>query len=176
MAILENKMGISSGVAAGAYGAQAISNLGTTFAQSQILEAQGDYSNRMAEINAKAAEFEAQDALKRGDEAANAQRRRTRQLLGEQRVALAGQGISTTSGTALALQEETQAVGETEALTIKNNAWREAWGLKSEAEASRAKGRFARTSSRFQSRNNLLTGVIESATSGIKAGYYGSKG
>jgi hypothetical protein len=82
----------------------------------------------MAERNAKLETQKGELANRIGAVAEENHRAKVRGMLGTQRAALAANGIDPNSGTALALQDETVAFGETDAMTIRYNAAREAWG------------------------------------------------
>lgn len=131
--------------------------------QSAAQKAQGEYQKSMSEINAKLAETSAKDAIFRGDEAAKNIQGQTKQLIGSQRAALAAQGINIDSGSALDIQADTARQGEIDAITVKNNAWREAWGYKVEALNSTYQGKFAQMGANAAAKNTLLTGGLQAA-------------
>lgn len=110
--------------------------------------AEGDFQAGVLGLNADLADRAAEDAILRGNEAANRSRAGTRALAGAQRATLAAQGIDINSGTALDLQSETQDLGELDILTISNNAQREAYGFKVEAFNDRQQAKLARMSAR----------------------------
>lgn len=105
------------------------------------------YNQRVSENNAVMAEYEAQDALRRGDEEAAAVRRNADMLKGSQRASMAARGLDLAEGTAAELQDQTEFFALTDMDTTKRNAQREAWGLRtqglnytSEANKQRAIG------------------------------------
>jgi hypothetical protein len=114
----------------------------------------------ISKANARMAEMQAKDALKRGHEAEALSRQKTRKLIGSQRAAMAAQGIRLDFGSALDVQQEAADIGELDALTIKNNALREAFGFKSEALNATMQGRLASQSSVNQGMETLLTGGL----------------
>ena len=103
------------------YGIQALSGAYSTYQQGRAQRAISRANERLAEMRAR-------DAIKRGQEAEGISRQRTRKVLGSQRAAQAAQGIRTDYGSPLDIQLETGDIGELDALTIKNNALREAFG------------------------------------------------
>lgn len=134
-------------------------------------ERQGNYEKQIYDQNAKYAEQQAADAIQVGQEAEYRHRAGVRGLVGSQRAASAAQGIDIDSGSALDIQLESVGIGELDALTIRNNAAREAWGYKVEAADLRNRGalaqyagRNAAASYRNQSWSTLLTGAGELAT------------
>jgi len=58
-------------------------------------------------------------------------------LIGTQRTAFAGQGVTLDSGSALDVQGQTAYIGELDALQIRQNAALQAWGIRSEAPLGR---------------------------------------
>lgn len=166
----------STNIALAALGTQAVGGAANAYTQSRAISAQGGYQKQLLETNARIAEINAADALRRGERLATEQKRAGRRLVGEQRVALAAQGVEIDSGSALQLQEETAGLAAQEALTTRNNAWREAWGYKTEALAANTQGRMAEIGARNESRQTLLTGGLEFIRSGLAAGYYYKQG
>lgn len=81
-------------------------------------------------FNREIAEVRARDAIARGQAEEARYRLSVRQLVGEQRAAMAAQGLDLSFGSALDLQMDAAYFGELDALTIRNNAAREAWGYR----------------------------------------------
>lgn len=118
----------------------------------------GKQNERLAKANARIAEMQAVDAIARGRESERRFRQDVSGLVGAERAALAAQGIEVDTGDALQIQEDTAALGELDALTIRNNAAREAWGYRVQAADYRAQGELARTEGTFGAFSTLLTG------------------
>lgn len=115
-------------------------------AQAARMQAQGQQfqarmAGRAAEQNAKLAEWQAQDAERRGGVAARDRATATQLQLGKQRAAMAGSGIRTDSGTALAILDDTRIAGDIDVSTIRENASREAAGARIAAASASAQGR-----------------------------------
>lgn len=121
--------------------------------------------------NAKFAELAADDAIKRGDKNAAEVKQAGKRMIGTQRASLAAQGIEVDSGSAQAIQEDTAAITAEDAMTVKNNAWREAWGFKVQAAQDTAKGRFARLEGDAAFGSSLLTGGLKAAGGILKGAY-----
>jgi hypothetical protein len=96
------------------------------------------------EYNAKVADLQAQDAIARGNEEENRYRTQVRGLVGSQRVAGAASNVDVGFGSALDVQVDTARQGELDALTIRNNAAREAWGYSVQAEDTRMRAQIVR--------------------------------
>ena len=149
-------------------GASTVSNFAAQRQQAGAVMAQGEYSKRIADWNASAAERQAADAVSRGATDSQRQLTATKGLIGSQRAALAAQGIEVDSGSALDVQTDSQTLGELDALTIRNNAAREAFGFTTQASNYRQQGNMDLLAAnnkasgiRAQSYGTLLTGVAQ---------------
>jgi hypothetical protein len=78
--------------------------------------------------------MQAVDALRRGQYAEYVQRQKNSALVGRQRALLAGSGVAVGEGVAARIIEDTEAKGELDALMVRNNAAREAWGFETQAQ------------------------------------------
>ena len=104
-----------------------------------MMQAQGQQQNAgfqsgMLKQNAAFKNRTAEETLIAGDSAADWQRVRTGQAIGTQRSSIAANGIDVNSGSAARLQDDTAMLGELDALTIQNNAAREAYGYRVQAK------------------------------------------
>jgi len=99
-------------------------------AQQQVAESEA----QLSDYNAQVAELQAQDAVTRGAEKESRFRTQVRGLIGSQRAGFAGAGVDVGYGSAADVQADAAFLGELDALTIKNNAAREAWGYQVQAE------------------------------------------
>lgn len=179
-----------SGYDAAAAGVSIISTLGTTYTQSQALKARGDYQASVAAMNARMSTFLAEQAVIAGDKyaeeiskkgfrtAAYIQRSK-KQLIGAQRAAAAAQGIAVNAGSAADVQAETAAGGNIDvtmaqtsaildAMTVRGNAWRAAWGYKQQAAEATFQGGMMSNSGQFEAQNTLLTGALKTTAYGIQ--------
>jgi len=93
----------------------------------------------LAEYNAAIADIQARDTEVTGDQAAQRFRSRTKGLIGEQRAGIAAGNIDVGYGSAVDVQADAALLGELDALTVRTNAAREAWGFRVEAEDSRTR-------------------------------------
>lgn len=96
-------------------------------------------SRRTAEMNAQIADMQAKDAIARGQSAEFNSRLKTSQLKGAQVASMAAHGVALDSGSPLDVLTSTDVMGEQDALTIRNNAVKEAWGYDVQAANFRAK-------------------------------------
>lgn len=111
--------------------------------QGSALEAQGKFARKAADGNARLIELRAADEIRRGEEESLQFKKKIRKLQGAQRVAAAANGVDVGDGSALEAQAQTGEMGAIDALTIKNNAWKKAWGLNQEAANERFAGEYA---------------------------------
>lgn len=150
-------VGIATSIAGGLYSAMA---------QHQA----GKDAQATADWNAAVADMQARDAVERG--AADEQRFRVqaRGVTGAQRSSIAGQGVDLDSDTALAIQEDSRRAIEQDAMTIRNNAAREALGLRTQATAMRLDGASARRQGTMQAIGTLLTSGAAATSAGYRAG------
>lgn len=175
MCVVTAAMMTAAGVGAQAATAAAISTnltlVSTAFSmygqyqQGKSQQAQYDYQAQVDRNQAQIAEWQAQDAIKRGDIEEKQQRLKTAHLMGRQRSVLAANGVDVSSGSSLDLLGDTAALGELDALTIRSNAAREAYHYRVQASNSQASsalntlaGKNARTSSYIGTTRSLLSG------------------
>lgn len=146
-------------------------NLTSAYGESKAIREQGLYQKSALEGNAKVAEFMAKDAERRGERDAQEHIKATRQIVGAQRAGFAAQGVDVNSGVAADVQADTKYMGEQDAVTIRNNAWREAWGYRVAATDLYGQGKMADIASKNKSRQTLIAGGINALDYGVRAGY-----
>ncbi len=129
---------------------------------------QGKQAKGQAKVNAAINEIEAQDALEIGAQDEARYRQDVAQVMGAQKAEIGARNAER-SGTALDLIADTAAIGEADAMTIRNNAAREAYGLRVGAQQFRRAGNAAYSNAKFQAGSTLLTGAAQSY------GYYKSR-
>lgn len=87
---------------------------------------------QLSDYNAAVADVQAADAETRGQIDANRFRTRTRGIIGEQRTGFAAGNIDVGFGSAVDVQADATFLGELDALTVRTNAAREAWGFRTQ--------------------------------------------
>jgi hypothetical protein len=141
--------------AMGAYLAiTAASTLYGTFAQHRA----GRLQREIQAYNAQVADYQAKDALERGVIAETRSRTTTKRTIGAQRAFFASQGVDVNEGSPADVQANTAYLGELDALTIRNNAAREAWGYRAQAVDYSRRGAVAGFSGDMAATGTLLTG------------------
>ena len=144
------------------------------YTQYESQKAEGRYNEAVAKNNGAAAETQAQQAEQLGSIDEDRQRARMRQVIGKQRTAFAANNIDSSSGTALDLISETAQFGEEDALAIRANAARDAWGFRTQGMNYRAQGTLARAQARNQGTATLLSTGAQMANTGYN--YFGGGG
>ena len=190
-------MGATGGVSAASAGISALNSIGSAYANAQQQKANAIYQQGIYNVNAAFAKFQAEDSVERGKLAADeierignkailSLRKSTKQFQAKQRIALASQGIETTSGSALDIISETRFLSDLDSIelekeknlrmiTAKNNAWREAWGFKIQSENFSSQSRFIGEAADNSARATLLAGGSQSLSYGLQADTYGLK-
>lgn len=136
--------------------------------QARGVEDQASYAAQAYTQNASLADQAAADAIARGHEAELRQRTATSGLIGSQRASLAASGVQVDTGSAKDVQADSAYLGELDALMIRNNARREAYGYQVQAVQDRAAAQNAlragsneAASIRNNATSSLLTGALQ---------------
>ncbi|MFJ1336758.1 hypothetical protein ACIKP7_01300 [Pseudomonas caricapapayae] len=129
----------------------------------QQSQAQGAASAEASLQNAQFANQAADDAVARGEFESDQQRLQTRAAIGSQRAGFAANGVDVNSGSAAEIQDDTAALGELDALTIRNNAAREAWGYRTQAQQNVLAANTAKGSAKAGMFGSLLTAGAQGA-------------
>jgi len=111
------------------------------------------------ERSARQAEAARLDALRRGQLAEARRRLEVGQVRGAQTVAYSAGNIDASTGTAAQVGMATDAIGELDAMTLRANAWREAFGFQETARSMRIKA--------SQTRENAATNIFNAVAGGI---------
>ena len=155
-------------MAVASFAGTALSAFGQVQAGQQAAAA-AEYNAAVARNNQIIADRQAEDALKRGQVAEEEQRRRTRAMAGTQRAALAASGIQLDQGSPVDILSDTAQFGELDALTIRNNAEREAYGYRvqgmnfgAEAGLQQSRAGSAMSSALIGAGGTLLSGAASS--------------
>ena len=135
-------------------------------AQGKAEQQMYEYQAAVDRNNAQIAEWQAVDAEKRGKEEERRQRLLTQQKKGTQRTAFAAAGIDLGSDNVAETLADTEMLGELDALTIRSNAQREAYGYRVQGSNYNASavnnqyaGKNARTASNIRATTTLLDGA-----------------
>lgn len=153
----------------------------SAYSASQQASAAKDSANYNAAIqnnNAKIAEYQAKDAVQRGDQATEDHMRKVAQLKGSQKASMAARGLDLSEGTPLNILTDTDVFGEIDANTIKTNAAREAWGYRAQGSNSTAQAGLYKMQADNQNPLMAGAGTLLSGAGSVADRWskYGSKG
>lgn len=126
---------------------------------------QGQDEQAALRENARRAQLEAQDALARGAEQAALARMKGSRVIAAQKTAIGASGVDAGVGSAVQLMADSRIQSEMDALTIRNNAIREAYGMRSQALGLEKAGRRAATAANRRAAASILGGVAGAADS-----------
>jgi hypothetical protein len=118
-------------------------------------------ARKQAGFQAGILEQQAEDTIGVGNQQAGVEEARTRGLTGAQTASYGAQGIDTTSGSASDVISNDQRVGAIEAQQIRNNAARDALGLRKQAQLVRMGGANASQGYKNQATGSLLSGAAQ---------------
>lgn len=116
----------------------------------------GEEDAQAAEQNARNAGLLASDAIQRGEQEGGRIRMMASRMIGEQKVAFAASGVDSSTGSARELQGDTRMMSELDALTARNNAAREAYGLRLQGQQYRDQARRSRQRGGNQAAGTIL--------------------
>jgi Rieske Fe-S protein len=155
---------IAAGITATAAITQGVMAANQASNEAEAIREQGQYKARMLEFNAQLAEFAAEDTYRITEKEASGLLTQARKFKGSQRAAAAAQGIEVDEGSSAELQIETDVMSAKQALTIRNNGARQAFGYKMQAVQARMDAQLA------------LRGADKSASNAETAGTYAMVG
>lgn len=128
---------------------------------------QGAYTNDVAKYNARNIDNQAIQTRNKGTEAENVHREKVAQMNANQRVALGANSVDLNSGSPLQLQEDTEMMGNVDALRIRSNYTDEATNLNDKANLVRSEGAMAKKAGNRAFNTSLLM-----AAGSVGAGWY----
>lgn len=133
-----------------------ISNLvgGLTSAGGSLKQGKQDEAD--AEANQRLANYQADDALNRGSIEEQQYRRQIAAMMGAQKNTVGSRNVEL-RGSALNLLEDTAMLGEEDVTTIRNNAARESWGYRNQANESARWGANQKSNANAAATGTLLT-------------------
>lgn len=138
--------------------------------QSNAIKMRGQYQQQVYQQNIRLANVKADDAIKRGELEIQNYMKGVRKLIGTQRTVFAAQGVQIGSGSALDIEADTAQQAKITSITMRNNAWLQAWGYKQEALNLESSASFGKIASDFSANTTLLTGISSSITNAFKIG------
>lgn len=128
-------------------------------AQSQAAAASSNYNAKIAGNNAKIADQNSSYAGAEGETQAAQQEAKNKSIAGAIKVGQGASGIDVNTGSAANVQASQDEVGMLDALTIRSNAARKAYGYQTEAASDEAQAALDRS----QAKNDKTSGIIGAA-------------
>ena len=138
-------------------------NMINALIQSDAIRSEAKFQSAMAKINERRAQLQAEDAIARGESEAGRYGEKVKQVVGQQKVSFAAQGVALDSGSVQAVQEDTMRAGQADVDTIRTNAFREAMGFKTQAQDYGMQSRMVKSTAQARAAGTLLAGGIASA-------------
>lgn len=135
--------------------------------QAKAAAAQANYQAGVDRNNKIIADRQAEDAIKRGQAEEEDQRRKVAQIKGSQRTAFAARGIDLGSDVVIDTLSDTAMFGELDALTIRSNAEREAYGYRVQGmnyQASADNNALAAKNAKSAGRTNMMSTLLSGAS------------
>lgn len=149
-----------------------VMTMATTAMQMKAAQDQGDFEEGTAKYNARVAENKAQETINVGVEEENIHREKTAQLLSQQKTQLGAAGVQLGGGSPLELQEQTERLGEVDALRIRKSYEGEAGSLMTQAKLTESQGEYAQTAAQNKSFGSLLSGASQMAGTAVNNKWY----
>lgn len=119
---------------------------------------QGKFQEDVADYNAAQTRNEATQTRNKGVEAENRQRRATAELIAKQKAQAGASGVDVNSGSPLQLREDSELLGEADALRIRSNFENQATAMDDQADIIESEGKNAAK----KGRNALFSSVLGS--------------
>ena len=135
----------------------ALAQIGTSIAQAGAIQAQSTFKAGQLRAQSEISGLQAAGELAAGESQAEQARRATASLVGKQVASAGSQGVATP----VAVTAGTQALGEADISTIKQNAWRKAWGYQVQGGQENLEAKM--TESNYPEKQTLLTGGAQAA-------------
>ena len=111
----------------------------SAYSASQQAKASRDSDNYNAAVgrnNAQIAEWQAQDAVARGNKDVQTHMQKVAAMKGKQTASMAARGLDLSEGTPINILTDTDYMGAQDAVNIKHNASKEAWAYRNQASNS----------------------------------------
>jgi hypothetical protein len=119
---------------------------------------QGERESAINKANVRMADQQAEDAQRRGGIEEERQLAKMRQIRAQQAAILGASNVDVTTGTPALVLDQTTTMGSQDAITIRSNAAREAFGYSMESANYSARADNARVAGTYNGLSTLLAG------------------
>jgi hypothetical protein len=157
-------MGAAGGGAAAGAGVSLLAGK----ANADAAEAQSKWSARQHEFNRAMMTIERLEIDKKAQEDIALRQRDVSALLGVQNVTMAANGIDVDSEVAQEIRKDTKRQGREDVENIRNNAWRQAWGIQVKQADERTQAGYARAAGYMGAATSLVGGGAQAASYGVQ--------
>lgn len=138
--------------------------------EAKAREAQAAFNRQQSMHNAALDEILATEAERQGQEGEFQILKEGEKVLGAQRTAYAGQGVKVDTGSAADVAKETRFNIARDVLTMKNNAWKAAWGYRVQASNERLAAKYGQRAGQNIADSTILTGGLKALGQGAMGG------
>lgn len=149
-------------------------SIASSFTQGSSILAESAYETSALKMNAELTEKEMQSLLSQGDLEARKYLNSSKELSDEQYVQYAASGVDPNSGSAARVRAGTGIVGAYEEMMIKNNAYRQAFGLQTQKNNYLTQAKFRSLSAKNRANAGYVSGGVNAISDAYMASYYGS--
>ncbi len=153
--------GAGSYIKMGSASSNAKSQTASSLEAGKAAKAKGDIDAQLYELYAQDQLEQGENAIERGAFQALLVQARGKLLAGKARQSAASQGIEANVGTSADIQEQAQKLAAFDAMTIQNNARREALGYKKQAVQARYKAKTAKIEGEEAYQQSVLTAGMQ---------------
>ena len=150
-----------SGAAAGAQAGVGALQIWEAKNSADAIERQSAFEAMQLEHNAKLLEFQKEDIQAQLNDETTARFKEAKRLIGDQKVVMAAQGVTVEGGLGEQLMQEELQYAADDVQTLKNNAWRQAFGIEIEQENLKTQAKFTRIGGKEAARQTLVTGGLQ---------------
>lgn len=159
-----------------AAGSMAMGALGS-IQQGQAAAASDKYNSQVAANNAQIATNNATLAGQAGAANAEQAQMKTRAQVGSIKAAQAANGINVNKGSAVDVQSSASELGELNAITIRSNAVKQAYGYQTQAASDMAQSQLDKSQAKYDASagyTKAATGLLSSASTASQMGMFDS--
>jgi len=137
--------------------------------QADALKRQSAFEAKQMEFNAQLTDIRREEVGEQRDKDIVRRESQIKQMIGSQKSSMAASGIELDSELAEQIESDSLRTGAEDVQMIKNNAWKQAWGLEMEAQDLRSQAGFTRLGGKQRARQTLTTGGVQAIGSLSKA-------
>jgi hypothetical protein len=165
-----------SGTIMGMQAIGALSSAGGAYGKSKADKQAYEYQAAVDRNNAQVLEYQATDALERGQQTQFAQGLKAASIAGSQRAHFAANGVSLDEGSPLNVLMDTKYMSDIDRATIADNAGREAWALRQRATNTRANAELLSYRARSENPSRAAMSSLLSSGGQVAGSWYKMSG